>query len=81
MCPSGLFTVLQVLALDDVERVSFERVSFSLKNFDLAFIFKDYNRKVEMITAIDSKALEDIKEWVTESFDIPYHESAVNLNW
>lgn len=70
-----------VLALDDVERVSFERVSFSLKNFDLAFIFKDYNRKVEMITAIDSKALEDIKEWVTESFDIPYHESPVNLNW
>ena len=35
-----------VLALGDVERVHFERVEFSLRNFDMVFIFKDYKKKV-----------------------------------
>lgn len=70
-----------VLALDDVERVSFERVSFQLRNFDIVFIYKDYTRKVSSVTAIPSKSLEDIKEWLTGSLEIPFHESTVNLNW
>jgi nucleosome binding factor SPN SPT16 subunit len=33
-----------VLTLADVELAHFERVAGSLKNFDLVFVFKDYNR-------------------------------------
>ena len=53
-----------VLALEDVERVHFERVDYSLKNFDLVFILKDYNKKVTMITSIPMKQIESIREWL-----------------
>jgi nucleosome binding factor SPN SPT16 subunit len=35
-----------VITLDEVELVYFERVSHSIKNFDMAFVFKDLNRQV-----------------------------------
>jgi len=53
-----------VVSLEEVELVHFERVSFSLKNFDMVFIFKDYNRKVSMINAIPMNMLDHVKEWL-----------------
>jgi nucleosome binding factor SPN SPT16 subunit len=53
-----------VLTLDQIELVHFERVSFSLKNFDMVFVFKDYSKKVVMITSIPMKQLDQIKEWL-----------------
>src|SRR5690349_12424450 len=47
-----------VLSLDQIELVSFERISFSLKNFDMTFIFKDYTKKVATITAIPMNQLD-----------------------
>jgi nucleosome binding factor SPN SPT16 subunit len=69
-----------VLTLDQVETVHFERVSFHLKNFDMVFIFKDYSRKVVMITAIPMNQLDQIKEWLN-SCDIKYTEGIQNFNW
>ena len=40
------------------------QVVFSLNNFDLVVIFKDYRRKVVNINAIPMKSLEGIKEWL-----------------
>lgn len=53
-----------ILTLDQIELVHFERVSFHLKNFDMVFIFKDYTKKVVMITSIPMNQLDQIKEWL-----------------
>jgi nucleosome binding factor SPN SPT16 subunit len=37
---------------------------FSLSNFDMVVIFKDYQRKPVNINAIPMKSLEGIKEWL-----------------
>jgi len=69
-----------VLTLDQIELIHFERVSFHLKNFDMVFIFKDYTRKVVMITAIPMNQLDQVKEWLN-SCDIKYTEGLQNFNW
>ena len=69
-----------VLSLDQIELVHFERVSFHLKNFDMVFIFKDYTKKVAMITSIPMNQLDQIKEWLN-SCDIKYTEGLQNFNW
>ena len=45
----------------DVELVHFERVQLSLKNFDMCFIFKDYNKKVAMVTSVPMTMLDHVK--------------------
>lgn len=69
-----------VLTLEQIEIVHFERVSFHLKNFDMVFIFKDYNKKVVMITSIPMNQLDQIKEWLN-SCDIKYTEGLQSFNW
>lgn len=69
-----------ILTLDQIELVHFERVSFHLKNFDMVFIFKDYTKKVAMITSIPMNQLDQIKEWLN-SCDIKYTEGLQNFNW
>lgn len=69
-----------VLALDDVERVHFERVDFSLKNFDMVFVYKDYKKPVTHITSIPMKSLDHIKEWL-DSCDKVYTEGPMSLDW
>lgn len=69
-----------ILTLDQIELVHFERVSFHLKNFDMVFIFKDYAKKVVMITSIPMNQLDQIKEWLN-SCDIKYTEGLQNFNW
>jgi len=69
-----------IVSLDDVDFVHFERVSFSLKNFDMVVIYKDYARKVSSITSIPMTSLDAIKEWLNSS-DIRYTEGVQSLNW
>jgi len=68
------------ITLDDVEIVSFERVQFQLKNFDMVFVFKDFNRAPMGISAIPSKDLDMIKEWLNK-VNILFYESKINLVW
>ena len=35
-----------------------------MKNFDLVFIFKDYTRKVAMVSAIPMTSLDSVKDWL-----------------
>ncbi|RUS80854.1 hypothetical protein EGW08_011373 [Elysia chlorotica] len=69
-----------VVSMEDIELVHFERVSFQLKNFDMVFIFKDYNKKTAMINSIPMNMLDHVKEWLN-SCDIRYTEGVQSLNW
>lgn len=69
-----------VVTLDDIEIAHLERVQFGLKNFDLVFVFKDFNRPPVHINTIPVESLEDVKEWL-DSSDIAYSEGPLNLNW
>ena len=54
------------LTLKEVEIAHFERVSYNLRNFDLTFVFNDYNRFPIRINAIPTSSLERIKNWLNE---------------
>jgi len=51
-----------------------------LKNFDLVFVFKDYERPVNRITAIPIAHVEGIKNWL-DKMEIIYFESTKNFAW
>lgn len=69
-----------VMSLEEVERVHFERVDFSLRNFDMVFIYKDYERPVTHINSVEIKQLSAIKEWL-DSCDLKFTEKNVNMDW
>ena len=46
----------------------------------MVFIFKDYNKKIAMVTAIPMTMLDHVKEWLN-SCDIKYTEGVQSLNW
>ena len=69
-----------VLTLSEVEIVYFERVSQNLKNFDMAFIFKDLNKPFHRITTIPMENLDMLKSWLDEN-DILYGEGLYNMRW
>ncbi|VEL24002.1 unnamed protein product, partial [Protopolystoma xenopodis] len=69
-----------VLPLDEVEFVMFERVSLSIRSFDMVFVFKDYKRKPAMVNSIPATSLDLVKEWLV-SCDLYYAEGSKSLNW
>ncbi|EGN96171.1 hypothetical protein SERLA73DRAFT_94229 [Serpula lacrymans var. lacrymans S7.3] len=69
-----------VVTLNDIEIASLERVQFTLKQFDLVLIFKDFTKPPLHINSIPSAQLDDVKNWL-DSVDIPLSEGPVNLNW
>eukprot|EP00455_Lapot_gusevi_P020974 TRINITY_DN2209_c0_g1_i1.p1 TRINITY_DN2209_c0_g1~~TRINITY_DN2209_c0_g1_i1.p1 ORF type:complete len:1057 (-),score=311.91 TRINITY_DN2209_c0_g1_i1:101-3271(-) len=69
-----------VLSLSEVEVAQFERVQFTLKNFDLVFVFKDWERPVLRISAIPRQHLELLQDYLDTS-EVLFAESSVNLDW
>ncbi|KIJ17069.1 hypothetical protein PAXINDRAFT_9925 [Paxillus involutus ATCC 200175] len=69
-----------VVTLNEIEIASLERVQFTLKQFDLVLIFKDFTKTPLHINSIPSAQLDDVKNWL-DSVDIPLSEGPVNLNW
>jgi nucleosome binding factor SPN SPT16 subunit len=69
-----------VIHAEDIEIVNLERVGYHLKNFDMAIIFKDFNKDVHRIDQIPSKNLDNIKQWLT-TLEVKYYEGKANLNW
>ena len=69
-----------VVTLEDLELVHFERVQFHLKNFDMAFVFKNYSKKVIQVGSIPMNMLDHVKDWLN-SVDIKYTEGVQSLNW
>jgi nucleosome binding factor SPN SPT16 subunit len=68
-----------VITLDDIEIVHFERVSFSIKNFDMVFVFKDFHT-TKRICSIPRETIEQIKDWL-DQVDILFSEGVMPLNW
>ena len=66
--------------LDEVELVYFERVAHSIKNFDMAVVFKDLNKPILRIGTIPMENLEMIKSWLDDC-DILFSEGLYNMNW
>ncbi|KII88934.1 hypothetical protein PLICRDRAFT_175186 [Plicaturopsis crispa FD-325 SS-3] len=69
-----------VVTLGEIEIASLERVQFTLKQFDLVLIFKDFTKTPLHINSIPTAQLDDVKNWL-DSVDIPLSEGPVNLNW
>ncbi|KAF3941694.1 hypothetical protein ABW19_dt0200520 [Dactylella cylindrospora] len=69
-----------VITLDEIEVAHLERVQFGLKNFDIAFVFKDFARPVVHINSVPVESLESVKDWL-DSVNIAFTEGPLNLNW
>ena len=69
-----------VLSLDEIELVYFERVSQSIRNFDIAIIFKNLNKPVHRISSVPATYLEMLKNWL-DSVDILFTEGVAPINW
>lgn len=69
-----------VITLDEIEVAHLERVQFGLKNFDIAFVFKDFTRPVVHINSVPVEMLENVKDWL-DSVNIAFTEGPLNLNW
>ncbi|KAJ9651088.1 FACT complex subunit spt16 [Neophaeococcomyces mojaviensis] len=69
-----------VVTLEEIEVAHLERIQFGLKNFDLVFVYKDYQRPPTHVNTIPVDQLEKVKEWL-DSVDIAYTEGPLNLNW
>jgi nucleosome binding factor SPN SPT16 subunit len=68
-----------IIDLDDIETVHFERVSYGLKNFDMAIIFKDF-QTVKRISSIPVEHIEPIKDFLN-GIGIIYSEGQQTMNW
>ncbi len=53
-----------VVTLAEIEVASLERVQYSLKQFDLVLIFKDFNKAPLHINSIPSSQMDDVKNWL-----------------
>lgn len=69
-----------VVNLEEIEICILERVQFGLKNFDVVFVYKDFNKPVTHINTVPIESLDFLKQWLTD-MDIPYTVSTINLNW
>jgi len=53
-----------VITLNEIEIAHLERVQFGLKNFDLVFVFKDFQKTPIHINTIPMAQLDNVKEWL-----------------
>ena len=68
-----------VQAINDIEHIHFERVHFSIRNFDMALIQKDFTT-FNRICSIPIEQLDTIKAWANQ-VDLFYTEGPMALNW
>ncbi len=52
------------MTLADIERVHFERVDFSLRAFDIVFIFRDYKRPVSTPTSPNRRPVDCLSQQI-----------------
>lgn len=65
--------------IEDIEIVHFERVTLSIKNFDMVFVYKDFTT-FKRINSIPMESLETIKNWLNQ-VSIVFSEGPMPLNW
>ncbi|KAI3690856.1 hypothetical protein L2E82_49067 [Cichorium intybus] len=64
----------------EIEIVNLERVRPGQKNFDMAIVFKEFNKEVIRIDSIPSTSLDGIRKWL-DTTDIKYYETRFNMKW
>jgi len=69
-----------VISMSTVEHVHFERCTMGSRNFDMVYVFKNYETATRMVSAVDMKDLDDLQEWLTQQ-DITYTMGTINFNW
>ena len=75
-----------VLSLDDVEHVHFERVMYSAKNFDIAFVLKATavqpgQDEVVMVNMVPMASLESVQNWLVDVEEKLYTQGTRTMNW
>ena len=55
-----------VIPLSEIEVAHMERVQFALRNFDMVFIFKNYQKPPVRMCSIPVEYLEPIKDWLND---------------
>eukprot|EP00981_Chlorochromonas_danica_P000694 scaffold147_cov164-Ochromonas_danica.AAC.11 len=69
-----------VLTLSEVEHVHFERVTYATRNFDITFIFRNWELPPKTITAVDMKYMDIVQDWLN-LVEITYTKGPRSLNW
>ena len=68
-----------VTDIKEIEAVHFERVTFGIKNFDMAIIYKDYHT-FKRINSIPRESIDQIKSYLNE-VGIIFSEGVVPIAW
>ncbi len=69
-----------VLTLSEVEHAHFERVTYATRNFDITFIFKNWDLQPRTITAVDMKFMDIVQDWLN-LVEITYTKGPRSMNW
>jgi len=69
-----------LVTISDIEHVHFERAGFTTKQFDIAIIFKNWERAPRVITAIDVKYRDVVEDWLN-LVEITYTVGSHPMNW
>ena len=70
-----------VIDTNDIEIAHFERVNYSLRNFDLVFVYKDLkNKEPHRITTIPRENLDTLQDFLNWK-NVLYSQGKINLDW
>merc|ERR1719319_2067973 len=69
-----------VIDAHDVEIAHFERVNYSLRNFDLVFVYKDFLKEPKRITTIPRENLDTLQDFLNWK-GVLYSTGKMNLDW
>jgi len=83
-CTNALVSLVEwppfVVDLGDIDIVVFERDLLSVREFDMVFVYKDYDKLPSRITMVSKKHQEKIKAWLAE-LEMPWYSCTLNLSW
>jgi nucleosome binding factor SPN SPT16 subunit len=69
-----------VITLSEVEHCHMERVTYATKNFDLTFIFKNWDMPPKTITVIETRYMDIIQDWLN-LVEITCTKGPKTINW
>eukprot|EP00931_Biecheleriopsis_adriatica_P029752 TRINITY_DN17609_c3_g1_i1.p1 TRINITY_DN17609_c3_g1~~TRINITY_DN17609_c3_g1_i1.p1 ORF type:complete len:1104 (-),score=280.39 TRINITY_DN17609_c3_g1_i1:136-3426(-) len=83
-CATSLVSVQEqpffCLDMKEVEIVVFERALLNTREFDVAFVKKDYNQQPVRVTMVPSEKLGEIKSWLS-GLNMIWYTVSMNMQW
>eukprot|EP00930_Biecheleria_cincta_P082284 TRINITY_DN72045_c0_g1_i1.p1 TRINITY_DN72045_c0_g1~~TRINITY_DN72045_c0_g1_i1.p1 ORF type:complete len:1097 (-),score=248.13 TRINITY_DN72045_c0_g1_i1:361-3651(-) len=68
------------LSLEDIDIVVFERAMLTTREFDMAFINKDYSQPPVRVTMVPTSSIDFIKSWLA-NMKMIWYSVTMNMNW